>query len=114
MKLALVSFACLLMHGGDISGPIAVTPASAAPAAKCGKPTCQCTQDDPFAWTAGTMTDPGASSATMMSEATAVNRALDGSGFTLDNATAINDNRQIVATGSNAQGQEHTFLLAPA
>ena len=34
-----------------------------------------------------------------------------GSGFTLDNATAINDNGQIVASGSNAQGQEHAFLL---
>ena len=33
-----------------------------------------------------------------------------GSGFTLDNATAINDNGQIVASGSNAQGQEHAFL----
>lgn len=64
MKLALVSFACLLMHGGDISGLIAVTPASAAPAATCGKRTCPCTQNDPF--------------------------------------------------GSSAQGQEHTFLLAPA
>ncbi len=34
-----------------------------------------------------------------------------GSGFTLDNATAINDNGQIVANGYNAQGQEHAFLL---
>ena len=34
-----------------------------------------------------------------------------GSGFTLDNATAINDNGQIVASGSNAQGQEHALLL---
>ena len=36
---------------------------------------------------------------------------MTGSGFTLDNATAINDNGQIVASGSNAQGQEHAFLL---
>ena len=27
------------------------------------------------------------------------------------NAAAINDNGQIVASGSNAQGQEHAFLL---
>jgi probable HAF family extracellular repeat protein len=36
-----------------------------------------------------------------------------GSGFTLDDATAINDNGQIVANGYNAQGQEHAFLLTP-
>jgi probable HAF family extracellular repeat protein len=36
-----------------------------------------------------------------------------GSGFTLNNATAINDNGQIVANGYNAQGQEHAFLLNP-
>ena len=35
------------------------------------------------------------------------------SGFTLNNATAINDNGQIVANGSNAQGQQHAFLLSP-
>jgi probable HAF family extracellular repeat protein len=35
------------------------------------------------------------------------------SGFTLDNATAINDTGQIVANGHNAQGQEHAFLLNP-
>ncbi len=32
---------------------------------------------------------------------------------TLDNATAINDNGQIVANGYNATGQEHAFLLTP-
>jgi probable HAF family extracellular repeat protein len=36
-----------------------------------------------------------------------------GSGFTLDNATAINDNGQIVADGKNSAGQEHAFLLTP-
>ena len=35
------------------------------------------------------------------------------SGFTLDDATAINDNGQIVANGHNSGGQEHTFLLTP-
>jgi probable HAF family extracellular repeat protein len=34
-----------------------------------------------------------------------------GRGFTLDYGTAINDNGQIVASGFNAQGQEHAFLL---
>jgi probable HAF family extracellular repeat protein len=34
-----------------------------------------------------------------------------GSGFTLDDATGINDNGQIVVNGYNAQGQEHAFLL---
>jgi probable HAF family extracellular repeat protein len=37
-----------------------------------------------------------------------------GSGFTLDNATAINDNGQIVVNGYNAQGQEHAFRLNPS
>ena len=37
-----------------------------------------------------------------------------GSGITLDNATAINDNGQIVVSGSNAPGQEHAFLLTPS
>ena len=36
-----------------------------------------------------------------------------GSGFTLDNATAINDKGQIVANGKNSTGQEHAFLLTP-
>jgi uncharacterized membrane protein len=37
-----------------------------------------------------------------------------GSGFTLDDATAINNNGQIAANGYNAQGQEHAFLLNPS
>jgi probable HAF family extracellular repeat protein len=36
-----------------------------------------------------------------------------GSGFILDDATAINDNGQIVANGHNSTGQEHAFLLTP-
>ena len=99
---------------------------------KCGKHTCRFTQNDPFSWTAGTMADLGTFSATAMSEATAVNRGGDvvgGSGghallvhngtmtdlgalgSTQSAAYAINDNGQIVASGSNAQGQEHAFLL---
>ena len=34
-----------------------------------------------------------------------------GSEFTPDNAAAINDNGQIVASGSNAQRQEHAYRL---
>jgi probable HAF family extracellular repeat protein len=38
-----------------------------------------------------------------------------GSGFTLANATAINNNGQIVAQGSNnTTGQNHAFLLTPS
>jgi probable HAF family extracellular repeat protein len=37
-----------------------------------------------------------------------------GSGFTHSNATAINDNGQIVANGSNSEGQEQAFLLTPS
>jgi probable HAF family extracellular repeat protein len=37
-----------------------------------------------------------------------------GSGFTLTDATAINDNGQIVANGSNSSGQTHAFLLTPS
>lgn len=36
-----------------------------------------------------------------------------GSGFTLNDATAVNDNGQIVANGYNATGQTHAFLLTP-
>ena len=34
-------------------------------------------------------------------------------GFTLSSAVGINDNGQIVANGSNASGQSHSFLLTP-
>ena len=99
---------------------------------RCGKHTCRFTQNDPFSWIVGTMTDLGTFSPTAMSEATAVNRGGDvvcGSGghalfvhngtmtdpgtlgSTQSAAYAINDNGQIVASGSNAQGQEHAFLL---
>jgi len=38
-----------------------------------------------------------------------------GSGFTLTNAVAINDNGQIVAEGSNnTTGQSQAFLLTPS
>ena len=94
---------------------------------KCGRHTCRFTQNDPFSWTAGTMTDLGTFSATAMSEATAVNRGGDvvgdsgGHALLVHNgtmtdqgtgeATGINDVGQIVASGSNAQGQEHAFRL---
>ena len=47
---------------------------------KCGNHICRFTQNDPFSWTAGTMTDLGTFSATAMSEATAVNRGGDVGG----------------------------------
>jgi uncharacterized membrane protein len=99
---------------------------------KCGRHTCRFTRNDSFSWTAGTMTDLGTFSATAMSEVTAVNRGGDvvgGSGghalfvhngtmtdlgtlgSTQSAAYTINDNGQIVASGSNAEGQEHAFLL---
>jgi hypothetical protein len=64
---------------------------------KCGKHTCRFTQNDPFSWTASTMTDLGTFSATAMSEATAVNR----------------DQRQRPDRRQRLQrpGQEHAFLL---
>jgi probable HAF family extracellular repeat protein len=37
-----------------------------------------------------------------------------GSGLTPGNATAVNDNGQIVASGYNSIGQEHAFLLTPS
>jgi probable HAF family extracellular repeat protein len=37
-----------------------------------------------------------------------------GSGFTLADATAINDRGQIVTNGYNATGQTHAFLLSPS
>ena len=37
-----------------------------------------------------------------------------GSGFTLTDATAINDSGQIVANGYNSIGQTHAFLLTPS
>ena len=43
----------------------------------CGKHTCRFTQNDPFSWTAGKMTDLGTFSPTSMSEANAVNNAGD-------------------------------------
>ena len=47
---------------------------------KCGRHTCRFTQNDPFSWTAGKMTDLGTFSPTSMSEANAVNNAGDVAG----------------------------------
>jgi hypothetical protein len=65
------------------------------------------------------MTGLGTFSATAMIEVTAVNRggdvAADSGGHTLlvHNGT-INDNGQIVASNSNAQGHEQAFPLTPS
>ena len=57
--------------------------------------------DDPFLYSNGTMTD--------------LNALIDpSSGWTLEFATAINDNGQIVGTGVNPSGQLDAFLLTPA
>ena len=86
MKLRVVPSAHSLILSGGIPGLIAVTPAPAA-AAKSA-----CTMTD-LGNLEGTITDPGTL------------------GSTQSAAYAINDNGQIVASGSNAQGQEHAFLL---
>jgi probable HAF family extracellular repeat protein len=108
----------LLILGGDIPGLVAVTPASAAAAKSAYAVTNLGTYGlDPV----GEAIDyhdviAGQSSPGPWSWSGEVlqnfdNLILPGSGFTLGNAAAIKDNGQIVAGGSNAQGQEHAFLL---
>jgi probable HAF family extracellular repeat protein len=93
---------------------------------------------DVFVWSSGTMTDLGTFGLDPVGEAindrgvivgqsgtgawiwsngvfqNLNNLIPPGSGFTLDNATAINDNGQIVANGRNSTGQTHAFLLTPS
>ena len=93
---------------------------------------------DVFLWSGGKMTDLGTFGLDPMGEAINNNGVIVGqsgngawtwsngtfqnlnnlippvSGFTLDNATAINDKGQIVANGKNSTRQEHAFLLTPA
>jgi probable HAF family extracellular repeat protein len=89
---------------------------------KCGRHICHFTQNDPFSWTAGTMTDLGTFGAMSMSEATAVNSTGDvvggsnGQAFLVHHgkmtglgpgeATGINDTGEIVG---NSQG---AFLIS--
>ena len=111
LELRVVPSALLLILGEDIPGLVAVTPASAAAAKsayamtdldkvfsiKCGGHICTFTQNDPFSWTAGPITDLGG---------------------TQSAAYAINDNGQIVASGSNVHDQErvpaHIQLVTPS
>src|SRR5262252_1589692 len=89
---------------------------------KCGRHICHFTQNDPFSWSAGTMTDLGTFGAMSVSEATAVNSTGDvvggsnGHAFLVHNgkmtdlgpgeATGINDAGEIVG---NSQG---AFLIS--
>jgi len=96
---------------------------------KCGRHTCRFTQNDPFSWIAGTMTDLGTFAATKMSEATAVNATGDivggsnGEAFVAHNgkmtdlgpgeATGINDFGEIVGSSQGAfliSGKTRTTL----
>jgi probable HAF family extracellular repeat protein len=102
MKLRVVPSALsLTLSGGCIPGLIAVTPAPAA-AAK----------------SAYAMTDLGNLGGGVSlgfginASGEVVGRSYLGTLGSAQSATyAINDNGQIVASGSNAQGQEHAFLL---
>lgn len=85
---------------------------------RCGKHTCEFTQNDPFSWANGTIHDLGTFNADSESEAYAVNAAGDVVGGsnneaflvhdgTMTNlgagdATGINDNGQIVGTSGGA------------
>ena len=89
MKLRVMLSALSLILSGGIHGLIAVTPAPVI----VGQSSLGA-----WIWSGGVFQNLN-------------NLIPPGSGFTLDNATAINDNGQIVASGSNAQGQEHAFLL---
>jgi probable HAF family extracellular repeat protein len=89
---------------------------------KCGRHICHFTQNDPFSWSAGTMTDLGTLGAMSVSEATAVNSTGDvvggsnGHAFLVHKgkmtdlgpgeATGINDSGEIVG---NSQG---AFLIS--
>lgn len=71
-----------------------------------------------FSWVPAAINDNGVIVGSSMIYSNGTVRDLNnlippGSGFTLSDATAINDSGQIVVDGSNAIGQDHAFLLTP-
>jgi probable HAF family extracellular repeat protein len=77
---------------------------------KCGRHTCRFTQNDPFSWIAGTMTDLGTFNAMTMSEATAVNGAGDVVGGSNGDAFLVHNGKMTdlgpgQATGINGFGE---------
>jgi probable HAF family extracellular repeat protein len=90
---------------------------------QCGRHTCRFTQNDPFSWAAGTMTDLGTFSPTNMSEATAVNTAGDVVGGSNSQAFLVHHGKMTSlgpgeATGINDFGEiagdtsQHAFLVS--
>jgi probable HAF family extracellular repeat protein len=86
---------------------------------RCGRHTCKSTQNDPFSWTAGKMTDLGTLNAMAESEANAVNSAGDVVGgsnreaILAENGT-LTDLGQGEATGINDSGQIVGYNLSGA
>ena len=77
---------------------------------KCGRHTCRFTQNDPFSWIAGTMTDLGTFNAMTMSEATAVNSTGDVVGGSNGEAFLVHNGKMTdlgpgEATGINGFGE---------
>jgi len=77
---------------------------------KCGRHTCRFTQNDPFSWIAGTMTDLGTFNAMTMSEATAVNSTGDVVGGSNSDAFLVHNGKMTnlgpgEATGINGFGE---------
>jgi probable HAF family extracellular repeat protein len=77
---------------------------------KCGRHTCHFTQNDPFSWIAGTMTDLGTFNAMTTGEATAVNSTGDVVGGSNGDAFLVHDGKMTnlgpgEATGINGFGE---------
>ena len=126
--LCAAASAYMNVSGADVASPRSVVAYAVALIALA---VCRFTQNDPFSWTAGTMTDLGTFSATAMSEATAVNRGgnvVGGSGghalfvhngtmtdlgtlgSTQSAAYAINDNGQVTGWAHTASEATHVFM----
>src|SRR5215471_14242628 len=90
---------------------------------KCGRHICHFTQNDPFSWSGGTMTDLGTFNAISMSEATAVNSTGDVVGGSNSRAFLVHHGKMTdlgpgEATGINDFGEiagdssQHAFLIS--